>query len=262
MGTQISTQDHKTLEWLVAHTPAEVDKALASQASRLGVGLTVRFDGGVAVRCDVHGSISQLAAVRVMIEKTMQPAPERDIEAWLAELSVLVPRRKDDDFTDGLRLVAYASRLRDYPADVVKQAVTVHVWRYWPSWAELDEVCRDLVRPRRVMLAAKPPEPDPEPDRQPVSKERADEIMAKAGFTPKRMAALQAAPMASTFAEAETKADAPPTPHWTQTASPEQLAQLQAARDANPLVVAARQSQRVVADRDASARMAGEGDAA
>lgn len=66
-----------------------------------------------------------------------------------------------------------------------------------------------------------------------------------AGFiNPKRMEAVSKAPLATTFAEAERKAEAPPPPHWTDRATTEQLAQLEAARAANPAIQAARAAQR------------------
>lgn len=76
----------------------------------------------------------------------------------------------------------------------------------------------------------------PEPPREPVSAERAAEIMAEAGFTPKRIEAIRAAPMAASVAEAEERFAAPPARHWTETASAADLAQLTAARAKNKLM--------------------------
>ena len=50
-------------------------------------------------------------------------APRREIEAWLAELSVIVARRGQPEFDEVLRLEAYAGRLQSYPADVAKAAL-------------------------------------------------------------------------------------------------------------------------------------------
>lgn len=86
------------------------------------------------------------------LHRTAQtPADEGRIELWLAELAVITARRRDDEGTDALRLSAYATRLRDYPADVAKAALLDHRWRFWPSWAELAEVCDALVKPRREL---------------------------------------------------------------------------------------------------------------
>jgi hypothetical protein len=82
-----------------------------------------------------------------------------------------------------------------------------------------------------------PPPPEPPPP-TPVSKEAALEILELAGFTPKRLQDVKAAPMASTFAEAERIADTPAFTHWTERAAPDgpEMAALQALRKANPLM--------------------------
>ena len=71
---------------------------------------------------------------------------------WLAELSVIVARKVDDDATEALRLTAYTSRQSDYRAGVAREALLRRPWRFWPSWAELEEVCKDLRRPRLSMI--------------------------------------------------------------------------------------------------------------
>ncbi|AZB63878.1 hypothetical protein EBL87_09065 [Cereibacter sphaeroides] len=68
-------------------------------------------------------------------------------------------------------------------------------------------------------------------------------IMDAAGFTPRRIEALRATPMAGTFAEAESRKDAPRAVHWSETADPdsEEWRILRASREANPLIRAARE---------------------
>lgn len=69
------------------------------------------------------------------------------------------------------------------------------------------------------------------------SPEAASEIMNRAGFTPKRMEALRAAPMATSFADAETKT-VQCEPHWTERVAPDdpRMEVLRAARAKNPLM--------------------------
>ncbi|WP_420023750.1 hypothetical protein ACN9JG_06220 [Cereibacter azotoformans] len=71
----------------------------------------------------------------------------------------------------------------------------------------------------------------------------ASAIMEAAGFTPRRIDAVRAMPMAGTFAEAEERVDAPRTLHWSEKAGPDaaEWEALRAARDANPLIQAARE---------------------
>lgn len=143
----------------------------------------------IVTGCEVGGSIGQAENMARLVREKMKPAPKRAIEEWLAELSVIVAKRQDDEFTEGLRLEAYSSRLAQYPADVAKDAVLGRSWRFWPTWAELEKVCDVLVAPRKAMLEAlektRPFEPPPERER--ICEKRAEEIIRKAGFA-KRIA--------------------------------------------------------------------------
>ena len=112
------------------------------------------------------------------MERLQVAAPVSVIEAWLAELSVITARRHDDEFAEELRVTAYASRLRQFPADIVKEALLRHTWKFWPSWQELEAVCRRLAGPRSAMIAAlrRGPQPEEQGRRERVSAERAAEI--------------------------------------------------------------------------------------
>ncbi len=79
---------------------------------------------------------------------------------------------------------------------------------------------------------------------QRCSAESAERALQAAGFTPRRIDALEAHPMASTFAEAEALLNKPAEPHWTERAPADSpaLAQLRASRDANRLVQDARRA--------------------
>lgn len=103
---------------------------------------------------DVIGGPEAKAASHAALSRLETPADVRQIEGWLAELSVIVARRKDDQFTENLRLEAYASRLRQYPADVAREAVLGRSWKFWPAWSELEKICDQLSAPRRAMLKA------------------------------------------------------------------------------------------------------------
>ncbi|WP_386681886.1 hypothetical protein [Loktanella sp. R86503] len=136
-------------------------------------------DGGKAATADV-------------VRKAMTPAPVDTIEEWLAELSVITARRAEDEFTGALRVDAYSRRLAGYPADVVKAALFDSKWKFWPTWAELAEVCDKAVAKRKAMAAALDGKDaaraasmagEEHPER--VSATRAAEIMAAAGFKPR-----------------------------------------------------------------------------
>jgi hypothetical protein len=139
--------------WLAERTPAAVDKEARSRLSAgLGVQLDPSFDDWRVVNNNPPAEVR--AAAVDELERFMTPAPGRVTQLWLVELSLITSRRADDVETETLRLTAYSDRLGAYPADVVREALLVRAWRWWPSWAELREVCEELVSPRRTLRNA------------------------------------------------------------------------------------------------------------
>jgi hypothetical protein len=165
-GTRASSTE--VAAWLGMQTPAYVDRAAVSRASRHGVELQVNHDfravydengsrTGYAtpVRgCDVTATPEAAAVALADLERLVLPSSQRTIEEWVAELSVITARRADDEFGEALRLNAYATRLQDYPADVARAALLDRTWKFFPTWAELKAVCEELQAPRRAMLSA------------------------------------------------------------------------------------------------------------
>lgn len=164
-----------------------------SRAQSHGVGLLVktdlRFPSGpngeampsyqVAVGCDVHGTEEQRRAALVDLEKFQTPASTRQIEEWLAELSVISASRGRGEFEAELMVSAYASRLAKYPADIVRHALLTHAWKWWPAWDELQRVCETKAGPRRQMIEAlKQPPPNPEVKTRPATQEERDRVQA------------------------------------------------------------------------------------
>ncbi len=161
-------ENSRLAEWLSQRKPEDVDKAAVSRASQHGVTLTVDYafrfpkdERGnslpvvMTVRgCSVGGADNSRALALADLQKLQEPAPVRAVEAWLAELSVITAKRADDEFSETLRLEAYASRLRRYPADVAREALLGRTWKFWPSWAELEQVCENLSAPRKAMIRA------------------------------------------------------------------------------------------------------------
>lgn len=169
-----------------------MDKAALSRASQHGVELMVRYEGRypsgpngerlpsyqVAVGCDI-GARDDEARENALadVRKFLTPAPVRDIEAMLAELSVIVAKRRDGEFDEMLRLEAYASRLKAYPADVVRDALFGKTWQFWPTWAELERICDAKAAARRQMeRVLSQPLPAAEPERRPATQEERDRI--------------------------------------------------------------------------------------
>lgn len=179
--------------WLAKQRPADMDKAAVSRASQHNVGLTVRYEGRypsgpngeslpsyqVAVDCHVEGSEDDRRAALADLRNFDTPAPIREIEAWLAELSVISASRQREGMESALMLEAYASRLATYPADVVRYALLTKSWKWWPTWDELKSVCDAKAGPRRHMIAAlQKPAPDPEPQRRAATQAERDRMQA------------------------------------------------------------------------------------
>ena len=140
-------------QWLAAKSPQDVEGAVASLLRSHGVScleereITFSTEGpnGEMIPAreprllgyTVHGEVTEELADR--LEGFLAPAEPRQIEQWLAELSVISAKRVDDDFSEELRLTAYTRRLLDYPADMVRHVLLVERWRFFPTWQELGD---------------------------------------------------------------------------------------------------------------------------
>lgn len=196
IGTQLggrglaTPENSRAAAWLVRQRPADVDKAALSRASSLNAGLAMRMIEGLPIKVSVAGDAAARREAINALAGFVTPAPRRQIEEWLAELSVITRRKQDDDITENLRLSAYSSRLSDYPADVAREALLKHKWLFFPAWAELQDVCDKLAAPRRAMLwhlenAPQAQEPD---EREIPNAERRAEMIAYAQRVTKEMA--------------------------------------------------------------------------
>lgn len=179
--------------WLAAKTPADIDKAAVSRAQSHGVDLAVKFEGRyptgangeylpsyqVATSCAINATDPQRKGALADLVKFMTPAPVRSIENWLAELSVITAGRGKEGFDAELLLNAYSARLSEYPADVVRYALLKQSWKWFPTWAELEAVCKSKSGPRKHMIAAlSKPAPDAAPERRPATQDEKDRIAA------------------------------------------------------------------------------------
>jgi len=154
-----------------------MDKAAVSRASSHGVGLRVKYESrfprdengnrlpsySIAVACDMTGTPEAAQSALEDLRNFMTPAPMRKIEEWIARVSVVTAKRREDEFGEELRVVEYSSRLSRYPADVVKNALLIATYKFFPTWDELERRCEAMTAPRRCMIAAL--------ERGPVSKE-------------------------------------------------------------------------------------------
>ena len=160
------TPDHQTpvSVRLAARSPREIDSQLASSVQQCGVALVrssetkggYHREDGSHVPMTWHARYSATAtdqasidAARRRLDHAMTPPQHNQVLGWLAELSVITARRMDDEMTEDLRAAAYSRRLADYPADIARHALLVHRWKFFPTWAELANVCDDLMDARK-----------------------------------------------------------------------------------------------------------------
>lgn len=177
--------------WLADHSPKDMDAAAVSRALSHGVNLSVRYEGRypsgpngerlpsyqVAVGCDAHGG--DRAAALADLVNFQTPAPAREIEKWLAELSVISAGKGREGFDAELAVTSYTSRLSEFPADVVRWALLEKTWKWFPAWEELEKQCRAKASPRRQMIAIlSQPEPEPEQERRPMTEEERERARA------------------------------------------------------------------------------------
>lgn len=147
---------------LAANSVADTNEALQSRASSRGIDLIIRGDvvktDRIGMRRSIKeiiirgGDVASLEALADDYRKSMTGPDKRQVEEWLAELSVIVAQAATDEFTVRLKVNAYTKRLIDYPADVVREALTVVRWKFWPSWEELADTCDRLCGERRAVL--------------------------------------------------------------------------------------------------------------
>jgi hypothetical protein len=126
--------------------------------------VTVGVDVTLAKGADPRGALS---AAR----RTMAPAGDLHLKAWLAKLQAGCARRPGSEATAAVQLNLYTEELRKFPADVAKEACQRllrgpgmgTVW--FPTLGELIAVCEALVTDRAMIIAkleALVAEPPPE----------------------------------------------------------------------------------------------------
>ncbi|MDP0925703.1 hypothetical protein Q0601_00815 [Paracoccus onubensis] len=114
-------------------------------------GAFIGYEKTGKILATIKGDEDSICAMRERLAGAFAQPTEDQVEEWVAELSLIAPKRFDGDGNEMLRLRAYVSRLREYPADVVREALLSRVWRFFPSWAELSDACDELVAHRRAV---------------------------------------------------------------------------------------------------------------
>lgn len=180
-GSPLATRE--VVEWLTAHTPEQTDSEIQLRLSSRGVSSHVRMKGmypenapayDIVASCEVSGDPAVIRDQIGSVERLLAPPSIRQTEAWLAELATLTASRARDGFDLELMVSAYSNRLASFPADVVKHALTAWPWKWFPTWAELEPVCKRLAARRLMLLEAlrRGPTPPEQEWRTPTPEER------------------------------------------------------------------------------------------
>ena len=153
----LATQENsEVVKWLVRQRPEDTLKAIQSRLSSLGVEFEMEYKSmfptgpngeslpsyRVPTACHCHGTAEAREQGIEAVRKSMTPAPIRQIEAWIAELAAITASRKRDMVDAELMVNAFSDRLAQYPADVVKHALTIKTWKWFPTWEELEAACK------------------------------------------------------------------------------------------------------------------------
>ena len=86
-------------------------------------------------------------------------------------------------------MMDWMNALQDYPLDEVREACAAAILARPDKMPNEGHVVLQIMAARQRFLKANPPTPEPEPERKPVDRERAAEILAQAGYAPKRFGA-------------------------------------------------------------------------
>lgn len=155
---------------LVAQKPTETDRnLLAWLESSLGVvakpniSLTYPLTGGyrrTVSSFDVSGITRENRQLAFDAVKSAMTRPTHDqVEEWIAGLAAVTAQRVQSDDVSEIALSLYVGRLRQYPADVVKETCMAFALRrekpnWFPTLSEIDEACEKATKQREQLLKA------------------------------------------------------------------------------------------------------------
>ena len=89
----------------------------------------------------------------------MAPMGQNELVKCLGQMKVLTAAKNAGEADLKLVLSAYASKLMNWPADVVREVLETQPSRskWWPAWADLVERLNELAAPRKALMAALQP---------------------------------------------------------------------------------------------------------
>lgn len=104
---------------------------------------------------------ANLQKAKETMAAAMAPAHQADIELWIAELSIITAKRNTSEAGAELLLIAYGTRLAQYPGDIVRETLKGWSGKWFPTWGELKEILDARTAPRAALrdgiAAIRPP---------------------------------------------------------------------------------------------------------
>lgn len=90
---------------------------------------------------------------REVVVQSLRPASAKELAKALAMVEALVSRRKTDTAETAVTVAAYLVMLNEIPADIALYALKkARHLKWFPAWADLEELFGDAVRERELML--------------------------------------------------------------------------------------------------------------
>lgn len=133
--------------------PAEANRSMEESLRALSVELKSEWQwmfptdrGAYQALRSIKVTVGDAAAVQKALSISMaflEPAPQVELDAWLAELALTTATRAEDSMDTDAKMRIYARKLAEYPADLVR--ATLQGWpktkngTWWPKLAELIE---------------------------------------------------------------------------------------------------------------------------
>lgn len=108
-------------------------------------------DGGLKI--DGITTVGTARQVLDILGDSFAPAPAGQIEEWLAELDAITAKAKMDGVSAMVQLSALTRRLEEFPQDIVHDVLCVQTWKFFPTWADLEESLSKQVSQRKALIA-------------------------------------------------------------------------------------------------------------
>lgn len=92
-----------------------------------------------------------LKEVGQVVKASLVPASRGQIARWMTVLRSITAHRDMADLDENVMIHTWLNRLSAFPPDVVAHVLLKLRWQWWPTLAEVEEVCERHTRPRQLL---------------------------------------------------------------------------------------------------------------